>query len=110
MNSVSNISTAAESALRITPPFGTSPPSRRPLEVPAAGAASAREGVDSVELTGGSPPASAVRIAYDRIGEQGFDTAKVERVRAQLREGTYITPEKFDAARAKLKADLELLP
>ncbi|MGQ0628956.1 MAG: flagellar biosynthesis anti-sigma factor FlgM [Phycisphaerales bacterium] len=78
---------------------------RRPVEVSAP----AVEGrTDSVELSTEARPIQGV--PYGRIPEQGFDAAKVERIRTQIREGTYLSPDRFDAALEKLRADLDLLP
>ena len=98
----------------ISPSTGTNPTTvlrstyQRPLEVEYPSVQRA----DSVEFSAEAAAASAQgpRTPYAELGEQGFDAQKVNRVRASLREGTYLTPERFTAAVSKLRADLELLP
>lgn len=100
----------------LSPSSGTNPTTvlrsayPRPAEVESAGGPSPR--TDSVEFSAEAAAASAKgpNLPYGRLAEQGFDAQKVNRVRAALRDGTYLTPERFTAAISKLRADLDLLP
>lgn len=57
---------------------------------------------DQVELS------SAARL-YTQLGDQPIRSDKVDAVRQQLAEGTYLNPDKMDAAMDRLLADLKLL-
>ena len=100
----------------ISPSTGTNPTTvlrstyQRPAEVEAATVSAQR--ADSVEFSAEAAAASAkgASLPYGRLAEQGFDAQKVNRVRAALRDGTYLVPERFTAAISKLRADLDLLP
>jgi anti-sigma28 factor (negative regulator of flagellin synthesis) len=67
------------------------------VEAPLAGTR-----VDSVELSGAEPP-------YARLPEPRFDAEKVARVKQALQDGSYLSPDKQDAAIDRLLRDLDLL-
>ncbi len=84
---------------------------QRPIEVEAPKAAERSDSVEfSAEAAAASASVNRPSIPYGRLGEQGFDAQKVNQIRASLRDGSYLTPEKLSAAADKLQADLDLLP
>jgi anti-sigma28 factor (negative regulator of flagellin synthesis) len=81
---------------------GVEPVSRRPGVEPAQATRPSHRGEDVAEISQGAREAA-------RAESTPIRSELVHRIRQQIEAGTYLTPEKLDAAADRVAQDLDLL-